>query len=587
MQFHLRANMADTESQPEKSGSDKLDLGSLQSLSLGPKWGSDKPQGGSGRKRDREHRPSGDSGHEGGGGRPARKDRKGFKRKVGDRPPAGRGERRPARDEREPFEPVVEVQFFPEEEPFKVLTQAVRNSLRTFELFEIARLILEKPERFVCVVKDPRQQEGGDPLLFASVPDGLPFRSEEEALHHVFQHRVDAFFDTEEVEVEPPSGSFTMVHRCGLTGKLIGPPNYHRYGALCVEHHSRHLAHLPFAQFKDRLESVKEPEVIEQWLEQMKKQTRYTLKLQEGEVRPEGQEALQFSNLEDARLYLVANSKDKLVRPAYSARFSGKDLALLPAQDLIRRSIDFHLQRQLRFPLDTANHLRGRLRKLNFAVYKKGSKGVSYVCAVKRRFRQPDEKLADNLEDLIAFIEAHPEFPVKNLAKGYLGIEIDPAKPDSLDKEAAQRFQELKRDLRYLISEGYVIEFSDGRLFVPPPKEAEKPKKKPEAAARKPQPTESAAAAEQEKVEPVVETEAKVEAPTEAEEPATEDKEKVKPVIDAESKAETPAETDETPAEPKEKVEPIVETEALENPPAKAPSEEPQPEVKPIVPDLR
>ncbi len=540
MPFHLRATMADNEPQPEKPGTDKLDLGSLQSLSLGPKWGSDKPQGGSGRNFDREQRSAGDSKHE---GRPPRKDRKGFKRKSGDRPPAGRGERRPQRQEREPFEPVVEVQFYPEEEPFKVLTQAVRTSLRTFELFEIARLILDKPERFVCVVKDPKQKEGEEPMLYASVPDGLPFRSEEEALHHVFQNRVDAFFNTEEIEVEPPSGAFSMVHRCGLTGKLIGPPNYHRYGALCVEHHSRHLSHLPFAQFKDRLESVKEPELIQEWLDQMKKQTRYTLKPMDGEEGKEGQEPLQFNNLEDARLYLVGNCKDKLVRPAYSARFSGKDLALLHPQDPIRRSVDFHLQRQLRFPLDTANHLRGRLRKLNFAVYKKGSKGVSYVCAVKRRFREPNERLADNLEDLIAFIEAHPEFPVKNLAKAYLGIEVDPAKPESLDKDAAQRYQDLKRDLRYLIGEGYLIEFSDGRLFVPPPKEGEKPKKE---------------AAPEVKEKPLAEKSAK-KAP---EASVQGEPEKVEPIVEAEASEKKPSDENKEP-------------------------ESPQPEVKPIVPDLR
>lgn len=528
--------MADNESQSEKSGSTKLDLDSLQNLSMGPKWVADKPHGGS-RKPDRERRSSGASGETGERPRAERRDRKGFKRKAADRGshrdergPHGRG------GDREPFQPVVEVQFYPEEKPFEVLIQAVRTSLRTFELFEIARLILEKPERFVCVVKDPRQKEGEDPLLFASVPDGLPFRSEEEALHHVFQNQVGAFFDTEEIEVEPPSGAFAMIHRCGLTGKLIGPPNYHRYAALCIEHHSRHLSHLPFGQFKDRLESVREPELIQEWLDQMKTQTRYTLKPQEDGAQTE---PLQFSNLEDARLYLVANCKDKLVRPAYSARFSGRDLALLPQQDLIRRSIEFHLQRQLRFPLDTANHLRGRLRKLNFAVYKKGSKGVSYVCAVKRRFREPNEKLADNLEDLIAFIEAHPMFPVKDLAKTYLGIELDPAKPEAVEGEAGQRLKDLKRDLRYLIGEGYVIEYSDGRLFVPPPKEPEKPKK----------------------VEP-----------------------KEKPEVSSRSSGGEAVESEATTAD---KVEPIVDGEASQKPDVDDEAKEPEVEVKPIVPDLR
>ena len=32
-----------------------------------------------------------------------------------------------------------------------------------------------------------------------------------------------------------------------------------------------------------------------------------------------------------------------------------------------------------------------------------------------------------------------------------------------------ERFSKMNADLRWLISEGYVMEFMDGRLFIPPP----------------------------------------------------------------------------------------------------------------------
>lgn len=465
--------MADSESLSGKPKSSSLDLSSLQNISLGPKWES-------GSLKDSSSR-----------GSPVKKDS--FTQRSGSASPGGpRKDRRPARrqtvrredspERREEsagfFQPVVDVQFYPEEEPFKVLIQAVRNSLRTFELFEIARLILEKPERFVCLVKDPRQKEGEPPLLYASVPDGLPFRDENAALNHVFKVHLGSFCDVETVEVDPPTGSFPIIHRCGITGDLIGPPNYHRYSALLKAHHANKVAHVPFERFQQKIESVKDEEATQQWLEGMKQQTRYTLKVDEGV------EAKTFDNLEDLRLYLVTQSKDKLVRPAYSARFSGKDFSLLDPQDPIRRSLDFHWQRQLKFPLDTANHLRGRLRRLNFAVYKKGSKGVSYVCAVKRNFRVKGQTLADNLEDLLAFVEAHPMFPAKNLPKGYLGIGDGKVNETEMDDAEKLALKSLKVDLRYLISEGYLIEYSDGRLYVPPVKEVENPPAKPVQAAK-------------------------------------------------------------------------------------------------------
>jgi hypothetical protein len=488
-----------SETQPEK-----LDLSGLSSLSLGPDWVSDKPR--------RQHLPresfEADRGDGGRGAKGPRKDRRGSgfaRRHDGDRQQGDRrdGDRRQVdrrdgdrrergfrEEHQEPFSPVVEVDFYPEEEAFRVMTQAIRNSCRTFELFEIARLILEKPDRFVCVVKDPRQKEGEAALLYASVPDGLPFRSEEAAIAHTMRHYLGEFFQIEEVEGDSPAGTFQMVHKCGFTGEVLSPPNYHRYQAICREHHASKLAHLPYERFEQKLESSREEADMAAWMNKMKVQTRYKSK-----ENPE----LVLNNLEDARLHLLTQARDKLVRPAYSARFAGKALALLNPGDPIRRSVEFRLEGQRRFPLETANHLRGRLRRVKFAVYKRGSKGVSLVCAVKRRFRLPGEVLADNLSDLIGFLEAHPNFPAKDLPRTYLGIRPVPAKVDPTVQKTAEevasemgspeaaaqavkqtvqispedqvRIRQLKIDLHYLVSEGYVTEYSDGRLYVPPARE--------------------------------------------------------------------------------------------------------------------
>ena len=54
-------------------------------------------------------------------------------------------------------------------------------------------------------------------------------------------------------------------------------------------------------------------------------------------------------------------------------RVDGKDLDKLP-HNRIRRSIESVLESQNKFPLDFANHLRGRLRRANFTIYKRGGK---------------------------------------------------------------------------------------------------------------------------------------------------------------------------------------------------------------------
>ncbi|MEX0332247.1 MAG: hypothetical protein AB3N64_12570 [Puniceicoccaceae bacterium] len=593
----------DATDQTPPADKDDLDLSSLSSLSLGPDWLSGKKSATRIPKGDHDENRRGSKG-------PPRDRRGGMDRRSdrgsrGDRPTRGPRGHRPARGERrerrerpvhhEPFAPTVAVDFYPEEEPFKVLSQAIRNSCRTFELFEIARLILDKPDRFVCVVRDPEQKEGEAARLHASVPDGLPFASEEEALAHVFRHYMDEFFNVETVEVDPPAGSFQMVHKCGMTGELLGPPNYHRYQSICREHHAARLSHVPYDRFEQKIESSREEEDIEAWLTQMRTQTRYSVKDNPEQV---------FTNREDARLYLFTEAKEKLVRPAYSARFSGKSLALLNPGDKIRRSVEYLLEGQKRFPLETANHLRGRLRRMHFAVYKRGSKGVSFVCAVKRHFRKPDEVLADNLQKLIDFLEAHPNFPAKNLPMAYLGGETakqkpaadEAAKEESKPEDAEQSeekettspaepappeesldpaaLKQLKTDLHYLVSQGYVIEYSDGRLFVPPIREDE---------IRHMEKQKAAAVAEKEKAEavsedPAVGTDSSPEQEPEAAQPADEPEDV--PGEDADSAE---------PAEPSAAAEPVeepgpepveaadaVDTEKGESKPAGSDSESPE-----------
>ena len=131
--------------------------------------------------------------------------------------------------------------------------------------------------------------------------------------------------------------------------------------------------------------------------------------------------------------------------------------------------------------MDTANSLRGRLRREGFTIFKRGSKGVSFVCGVKRKFRLPGQVFSESISSLISFIEKNPVVSVKELPAKHLGISQPAAAADSSAASASaaeaaalptQDEVKLKRlwmDLRWLVTEGYVTEYSDGKLFAAPP----------------------------------------------------------------------------------------------------------------------
>lgn len=487
-----------------------IDLSSLNDLALGPRWSSGPVPANQPRQDFREERERPERGSRparGMGQGPApRRDRRPPQRPQGEGPadaarpaPSGqpRGERPqradgrppredgaprreggPRRDDRgprrefsrsappPPFKPVVQAAFYPEENPFKLLSTAIKNSARTYELFEIARLILEKPDRFVVVMHP--LPEAQPQTLFISVPDNVPFLSEDAAMSHVFTAHADKFFEIEEVEVDPPKGNFQIVNRCGITGELLAPPNYHRYQQILQAHYSARIGNMPYERFLSRVEGVREKESIDQWVEKMRKQTRYKLK-----EAIEGAPS-EYESMESARFQLVLHAKEKLVRAVANTRFEGKLIEQMPA-GAVRQSLETILEAQRRFPLDTANNLRGRLRRLGFSVYKKGSKGISYVCAIRRAFRKPGEVFGESVQQLIEFIEAHPGFPASELPKQYLGTEIPAEGETAMPAEDQERLRLLRNDLRWLITSGYVTEYSNGKLFAPPPMEGSAP----------------------------------------------------------------------------------------------------------------
>ena len=652
----------------------KIDLSQLQGFSFGTQWSVDKSS-----PSDARDRPRRDDRRDGpGGGGPDRRDRRTFRKPAGapggdapaggperrefsgggparrDGPGGGGGEYRggPRRDgpggggdyrggprrgygggyggrgepqDFRPYEsPYFSVTFYPEDTSFSTLVQTIRKSCRTIELFEIARTVVAKTDRFVVVVSRRPQAERPAPApapaapaaadaaapvkpepaarpamqpIYVSLPDGLPFETEEAAVSHVVSNHLDKYFDMAEVEVDPPKGNFQVINKCGVTGELLGPPNYHRYNQIVQQHHAAKVARMPLEAFRSRIETIRDPEAVNQWLAKMKKTTRYTWKtpapkaaapapapaIETASETPAAEApavetpaaetpateapapapaaavetpvvptAPTFDAFEEARLHLLTNAREKIVRAVEHARFHGKVAETMP-QGEIRRAIEGALERQRKFPLDTANALRGRLRREHFTIFKKGSKGVSYVCAVKRKFRVPGQTFADSIGGLITFIETHPMIRASELPAKLLGVNLPvpptapvegaaPAAPmPELTVEERAKIVRLQGDLMWLVREGYVTEFIDGTLYAPPPvvearkKEAEAEEHDPEnfpeappaaeASEPSPAPAESAEAAPvpvAPVVEAPVETPAAVEPAPVAEEPKSE-----------------------------------------------------------------
>ena len=415
------------------------------------------------------------------------------------------------------FKPVVKTFFYPEEAPFAALLKAMCESFKTYQLFDIAKLILLKEKLFVIVVEAPEKEGQKSPYLYRSQVDGLPFINESEAVAHVTNHFITKFFEVESIQVDPPKGNFQVVNRSKVSGKIIGSPNYHRYAQLLEQHYLVDGGKMNLQTFAKEIEAVRDPKIIQEWLDSMKEAKKYTLKADlirnpienpdvkstppsdSGAVAPNNAEnpitetnasteseletdkILQnkvelptFNLLEDAQQYLLSHHKNRIVTAKKSIRFSGKYLKDLPDGPL-KQSILSSWNLQNKFPLDTANNIRGRLRREGFNVFKKGPQGISYACFVRRRFIEEGQIFADSIQQLVDFIGRNQGCNRKELPKKLLGLSTDDLRVESSDNndepinnraEKLKKFQQLIRDLKWLLSEGYVTEFENGDLFL-------------------------------------------------------------------------------------------------------------------------
>ena len=503
---------------------------------------------GNGERRDRRPPRDGSAPREGG-----------FRRERTDRP---EGERRPRRDgnfprrdgdrrEREPRPPRLDakVSFLPDRERLALVVRDIQASRRAFPLVHIANLFLGGDDRHQLKIELPPPKEGEDRKTFVQCLDcHRVFLARANAEAHVLNDHIGKFFDVEEVEVEPPAGTYTCVARCKLSGELLGPPNDHSYNAKLQELWSTRFSHMPKSEYLSHIETVRDEALVEQWKESMRKKTVYRLKAEflpkpkpaEGEATPApapapAEEAPAEPAPEAAPEAAPADAPADEAAPAPAPEApKGPAMTKAEAQDWmrnrvknllresprcmlpgtmarsvedpsLRREISWAHGRESRFPITLTLALRPAFRHMGMHLFKINAR-ETYVTAIAP---VPVDLAAapDIVKEIVAFLEANPSATRQSLLEG-----LRPgANAESKD------VQELLRHLDNLVANGNVIAFYNGTLGLPRA-QAEKPKA--EAAAEKPAEEKPAEEAPAEKAaeEPAAEATEKTDTP---EPPAT------------------------------------------------------------------
>lgn len=205
--------------------------------------------------------------------RGGRDDRRGGGGGGGDRRGKFQDRREPRQEVRE-IEPApgVRVTLMPDPQAVHLIGKEVHQVARVYSLFDVAQILLA--ERGRCRA---RFEVGASrpPLLHCKL-DGALFLTKEEALRHLWKPElIKQVLEVETVEVEPPTGRYNAVARCGFSGVWLGPPNHHSYQTNLRRLHRECFAHIPFEFFSGKVRTERSEEAVAAWLETMKTKQRW------------------------------------------------------------------------------------------------------------------------------------------------------------------------------------------------------------------------------------------------------------------------------------------------------------------------
>ena len=456
------------------------------------------------------------------GPRPPRRDGPSGPRREGNRPP---GERRPQRgpdrgggrpqsgprherggrpggfqggERREPPAPLPQLNasLIPEEKGVESLSRQIKMTGRAYPLFDIAQMILQKPERHAVAFSIRKNAEGQpiQPLFLCALDDTL-WLSEDEAVAHVLKRHFATFYQAEKTATEPPKGKYTFVAQCGMSGVVLGPPNHHDYQNQLRKLHAERYSRLPFEVYKSRVKIVRDEEVVKKWVEDQSWKTEY--------LCLNMPEATRLENMEAVERHFRESHKDNIIKPVEAHTLSGVAARNLRSPELARlvRSV---WEDQKRFPLQIATVLSQQFAGHGLQFFKV-NKTITHVSVARPHYLDMAlTPVSEGVKHIVEYINSHAKCTRRQLvealaptpaAPAVLPVEpqpapmegqVTPAPAPSAATAPTPEQTAVIADLHWLIHEGHVIEFANGTFETakkPLPRPPKPEKKAPETPA--------------------------------------------------------------------------------------------------------
>ncbi len=364
-----------------------------------------------------------------------------------------------------PALPEVTIRFLPYSAPFENVVAQIRSGSVAYSLYALARLFLEKPERY-----EVRLIGKAESRLYRLGDNGALSLNREFLERNAFRLAQSEFYRIDVTESEPIKGNFSNVARCRLSGTFLGPTNHHNYQSqLRSLYEQRFSRRMSFADYQRQIEIVNDAELIDRWKEEARKVTTYTTSRE--------QVPSTFSSAVDTERHFRSHYLEGLIKTPEEAIIGGVASRRL-SDRILNRAIEDAWVRETRSPSGMMQELAGRLRQNGLQVFRH-RRGMLFVSPIRTRiFVHEHAGVSPSVNAILEALAGTAVVNRKQLFEKLIG--------DVTAQDAEPRKLAFASDLRWLINEGYVIEFNDGSLDLPRGKTKPRESVAPDAPAAEP-----------------------------------------------------------------------------------------------------
>ena len=343
------------------------------------------------------------------------------------------------------------MQFICDPRGVEGLAKQIKTGGKAYPLFDLARLVLEKSERYRV---EFRRDSG--PNLFQVLADGTVWLNENEAVSHVIAHLLEKFYRRERVTVEAPKGSYSCIAECGMSGTLLGPPNHHDYQTKVRKIHAERFGNMPFEAYKNRIRMVKDEATIQKWKDEQTQQDEYY-----PAVTPEGEDPLKFANLAEVERHFRQNhaateivaAGDHVVVPGPAAANDSNSAVV----QMVRTSLDD----LIRFPLPLAHVLGQDLTSRGLQIFK-AHENITYVSVARPKYLdRTATPVSEALSAILEYLESNPTVARADQWKAIVALSPLPEEGAEAKREAS-----VAADISWLVHQGHVIDYAKRGLEV-------------------------------------------------------------------------------------------------------------------------